>query len=192
MVTEAGERVGARAVIVATDGPGAHRLLGERVPDPGSRPVACSWFAARQAPITGAHLLLDGEGGGPAQNVVVMSEVAPSYAPRGRALIAAAVAGPSALDPALTARVAEQLARWFDSQTGDWEHLRTDVIAHGQPDQRPPLTARRRVALGEGVFVCGDHRDTASIQGAMFSGERTAAAVLEHLRGGSRAGAPSG
>jgi predicted NAD/FAD-dependent oxidoreductase len=37
------------------------------------------------------------------------------------------------------------------------------------------------VALGEGLFVCGDHRDTASIQGAMFSGERTARAVLDHL-----------
>jgi len=35
------------------------------------------------------------------------------------------------------------------------------------------------------MFVCGDHRDTASLQGAMFSGERTAAAVLRRLRGGS-------
>jgi hypothetical protein len=39
------------------------------------------------------------------------------------------------------------------------------------------------VALGEGLFVCGDHRDTASIQGALFSGGRTATAVLAHLRG---------
>jgi len=29
----------------------------------------------------------------------------------------------------------------------------------------------------EGLFVCGDHRDTASIQGAMISGRRAAAAV---------------
>jgi hypothetical protein len=37
------------------------------------------------------------------------------------------------------------------------------------------------VDLGHGMFVCGDHRDTASLQGAMFSGERTAQAVLAHL-----------
>jgi hypothetical protein len=33
------------------------------------------------------------------------------------------------------------------------------------------------------MFFCGDHRDTASLQGAMFSGGRAAAAVLAHLRG---------
>ena len=125
----------------------AHRLLGVRVPDPGSR-------------------------------------AAPSYAPAGRALVAAAVPGPAALDQGIMGQVREQLARWFDSGTADWEHLRTDVIEHGQPAQRPPLDPKQPVALGDGVFVCGDHRDTASIQGAMFSGGRTASAVLEHLRGG--------
>ncbi|MFM7871794.1 MAG: FAD-dependent oxidoreductase [Actinomycetota bacterium] len=34
------------------------------------------------------------------------------------------------------------------------------------------------MALGEGLFVCGDHRDTASIQGALYSGRRCAEAVL--------------
>jgi hypothetical protein len=90
-------------------------------------------------------------------------------------------AGSDALDPTVNARACEQPARWFGSTTGEWEHLRTDVIPHGQPAQGPPLHPKQRVALGDGVFVCGDHRDTASIQGAMFSGERTASAVLHHL-----------
>ncbi|MFZ0088999.1 MAG: NAD(P)/FAD-dependent oxidoreductase [Solirubrobacteraceae bacterium] len=179
---QSGERISARAVVVATDGPSAHRLLGDRVPDPGSRPAACCWFAAAAVPLPGPFLILDGEGTGPALNVVVMSEVQPSYAPSGRALIAAAVPGPPALGPNLAGRVHEQLARWFGASTGDLEHLRTDVIDHGQPSQTPPLDPRRRVDLGDGLFVCGDHRDTASLQGAMFSGERTAAAVLRRLR----------
>ncbi len=178
-----GERVTARAVVVATEGPSAHRLLGARMPDPGSRAAACCWFAAPSAPMPGRTLMLDGERSGPAKNVAVMSGVSPSYAPPSRALIAAAVPGPDALDPTVTDRVREQLARWFDSHTSDWEHLRTDVIAHGQPAQRPPFGPKQRVALGDGLFVCGDHRDTASTQGAMFSGERAAAAVLRHLSG---------
>lgn len=93
------------------------------------------------------------------------------------------VPGAEALHLAVTVRVLEQLARWFGSTTGDWTHLRTDVVDRGRPSPLPPLRPRQRVALGGGVFVCGDHRDTASIQGAMFSGERTAAAVLRHLRG---------
>ncbi|MEQ1701420.1 MAG: hypothetical protein ABMA25_15030, partial [Ilumatobacteraceae bacterium] len=56
--------------------------------------------------------------------------------------------------------------------------LRTDVIAHAQPDSLPPFHPKQPVALGEGLYVCGDHRDTPSIQGALFSGRRTAESVL--------------
>ncbi len=183
VVLRGGERVRARAVVVATDGPAAKRLLPRRVEDPGSRAAACCWFSASTAPAAGPTLMLEGAGKGPALNVVVMSEVQPSYAPAGRALVAAAVPGPSALDPKLDDRVRDQLADWFGSTTADWTHLRTDVIPHGQPLQRPPLNTKQSVTLGQGLFVCGDHRDTASIQGAMFSGERTAEAVLRRLRG---------
>jgi len=181
-VLEDGEVVQGRAVVVATDGPTAHRLLGTRVPYPGSRAAGCCWFATREPPMDGATLILDGESGGPALNMVVVSEVSPSYAPPRRSLVAAAVPGPAALDPSVTQSVREQLAQCFGSMSTDWEHLRTDVIAHGQPTQGPPLHPRQRVALGDSLFVCGDHRDTASLQGAMFSGERTATAVLNGLR----------
>ena len=178
-----GPTLGPRAVVVATEGPEAHRLLGPVVVDPGSRAVACCWYATPEAPLAGTALALDGDPGGPARNVAVLSNVAPSYAPDGRSLVAAAVPGPAALDPGVDRRVVEQLARWFGASTGDWQHLRTDVIAHGQPRQAPPLAPRRRVDLGGGRFVCGDHRDTASLQGAMFSGGRTAAAVVAYLAG---------
>ena len=180
---ESGERLSARTVVIATDGPAAHRLMGAAVPDPGSRPVAACWFSLPAPPAPGPFLMLDGVSGGPAKNVVVMSEVQPSYAPPGRALVVAAVPGAGALAPDLAARVSVQLSRWFDVGAGELELLRTDVIPHGQPLQRPPLPIKRRVDFRHGMFVCGDHRDTASLQGAMFSGERTAQSVLRHLSG---------
>ena len=45
----------------------------------------------------------------------------------------------------------------------------------------PPLDVRDPVALGDGLFVAGDHRDSASVQGALVSGRRAAWAVLGHL-----------
>jgi phytoene dehydrogenase-like protein len=180
---KSGEHLDARVVVVATEGPAAHRLLGRMVPDPGSRAAACCWFALTAPPLRQPFLILDGEGGGPALNVVVMSEVQPSYAPPGRALIAAAVPGPPALLPDIEHRVRDQLAEWFGASRAALEPLRTDVIPHGQPLQNPPLHPKQKVDLGDGMFVCGDHRDTASLQGAMFSGERTARAVLASLRG---------
>ena len=56
VILEGGEHVSGRATVVATDGPAAHRLLGERVPDPGSRSAACCWFAAPGPPLQGPLL----------------------------------------------------------------------------------------------------------------------------------------
>lgn len=178
-----GERVTARAVVVATDGPGAHRLLGAAVPPVASRPVAACWFALPSPPLRDPVLLLDGDDAGPVTNAAVMSEVSPDYAPPGRALLVAAVPGPEALAPGLATSVRDQLTRWFGATRADLEPVAIHVIPHGHPAVGPPLLPRRRVALGEGRFVCGDHRDTPSIQGAVFSGARTAAAVLAWLRG---------
>jgi hypothetical protein len=36
----------------------------------------------------------------------------------------------------------------------------------------------REVRVGDRIWVCGDHRDTASIQGALVSGRRCADAIL--------------
>ena len=40
---------------------------------------------------------------------------------------------------------------------------------------------QRPVRLRPGLYVCGDHRDNASIDGAMISGFRAAQAVMEDL-----------
>jgi phytoene dehydrogenase-like protein len=169
----------ARTVIVATDGPSASRLLG--LPAVGSRPVACVYFAAPEAPTELRYVMLDGHGVGPAANVTVMSNVAPSYAPAGQHLVAAAVPGRAADTDAETIEreVRVQLRGWWGAQVDAWRTLRTYVIPHGQPDQSPPLHPKQTVSLGGGVYVCGDHRDTASIQGALYSGRRCGEAVAQ-------------
>jgi monoamine oxidase len=57
----------------------------------------------------------------------------------------------------------------------------THVIKEALPVQAPPLQVRQPVELSERLFVAGDHRDTASIQGALVSGRRAATAVLVRL-----------
>ena len=161
-------------VVVATDGPTAAKLLG--LPNPGSQPVSCVWFSADIPPVTSRSIVLDGTNAGPALNLAVMTNVAPSYAPAGRHLIAAAC--PGALSANLEAEVRNQLTHWFGNVVDDWMTLRVDRIEHGQPVQTPPLKPRQAVKLADGRWVCGDHRDTGSLQGAMFSGRRTAEAIL--------------
>jgi phytoene dehydrogenase-like protein len=168
-----GRTITANAVVVATEGPASHRLIGTR--GVGSKPVTAVWFAADRAPSNRNLIVLDGDGTGLAGNVAIMSNAAPSYAPAGQALIVAAIAGVA--DPLAEPAVRRQLRGWWGLQVDSWRHLRTDAIAHGQPDQSVPFSPKRRISLGEGLFVCGDHRDTGSIQGALFSGRRTGEAV---------------
>ena len=62
----------------------------------------------------------------------------------------------------------------------------TREIPHALPAMTSPHPLLRPVqAPFRGVWVAGDHRDTSSIQGALVSGRRAAAAVTTDL-GGTR------
>jgi phytoene dehydrogenase-like protein len=180
-----GERLAARAVVVATDGPTASGLLGGEPPAPGSVAASCLYFATDRAPVDEPVIVLDGDGDGPVNNLCVPSSVAPTYAPAGAALVSAAVLDRPGLPrgPDLEAAVLAQLADWFGSGVVAWRHLRTYHIPHAQPAQPPGALdpPERPVRLRPGRYLCGDHRDNASIDGALASGRRAADAVLEDL-----------
>jgi phytoene dehydrogenase-like protein len=172
-----GERIAARAVVVATDGPAASTLLG--LPPVQSRTAGCVYFSADTPPNNKKYVILDGSGNGPVLNVAIISNVAPSYAPPGKHLIAAALPGVISGDLEQLAR--QQLREWWGPQVDSWKHLRTYAISHGGPVQSAPFSPKQRVSLGNGRFVCGDHRDTGSIQGALYSGRRCGEAVVRSL-----------
>jgi len=172
-----GERFDASAVIVATEGPVASELLG--LPTVESKAAGCVYFAADEAPSDTKCVILDGTGAGPVLNVAIMSNIAPGYAPAGRHLIVAAL--PGIADGDIESMARTQLRSWWGAQVDGWSHLATYRIPHGQPGQRPPFSPKQAVALPDGRFVCGDHRDTASIQGAMYSGRRCAETVTRTL-----------
>lgn len=174
VAVERGASVAAGNVVVATDGPVAADLLG--LPGVGSRPATCVWFRADRPPTSSRAVVLDGTGSGPALNVAVMTNVAPGYSSDGSAVVSAAC--PGVAEPDARHGVRTQLRSWWGAEVDRWDHLRTDVIEHGQPEQFPPLRPKQEVALGDHMYVCGDHRDTGSIQGALFSGRRCAIAVL--------------
>jgi phytoene dehydrogenase-like protein len=183
-VLASGESLAARAVVVATEGPEAARLTGA-FPPPGSCAQTCLHYGADEPPVDEPVLVLDGEGRGPVSNLVVPSRVAPLYAPPGKHLVAAVVLGDPALpDAALDAAVRTQLAGWFGPAPRAWRLLRVQRIRHALPAQHPPALEppERPVRIARGLYVCGDHRDTASIQGAMASGRRAAEAAIADLR----------
>lgn len=180
VVLEDGEELESEAVVIATDGPEAARIL-DAVEEPSSKGTACLYFQAEEPPGSEHILFLDGAGEGPVNNLACLSQVSPAYAPEGQQLISASCIGlPDLSEKELEVSVRAQMGRWFGPVAEKWRYLRTYRIAHAQPGQGPGVLepAERTVSLGKGLFVCGDHRDTASIQGALRSGTRAAKAVL--------------
>lgn len=178
---DGGERIRARAVIVATD---ARRLA---VLVPGSRApswVGCAtlYYAAPESPLGEPVLVLNGEPRtGPVNHVCVPSDVARGYAPRGQHLVSATTIGvPSGDDASVDRDAREQLARWFGAPAVDrWRLLRVSRVAHTLPRFAPGVSGARAVRLSDGLYACGDHLETPSINGALRSGRRAAEALLE-------------
>ncbi|MER7267992.1 NAD(P)/FAD-dependent oxidoreductase [Micromonospora carbonacea] len=176
--TQAGE-LRCRAVLVAVDPPTAGTLLPalDRVR---MHAYTTYYHATDTPPLDEPILLVDGDRRELVANTVVLSQAAPTYAPAGRHLVATSVVGPSAPpEPVVRA----ELARLYGRPTADWEHLTTVDVPAALPAAPPPQgRLRKPVALGGGLFVAGDHRDSPSIQGALASGWRAAGAVLAELR----------
>jgi phytoene dehydrogenase-like protein len=174
----------ARAVVVATDPVTAARLV-PGLPEPRMHALTTFYHLADEPPTHLAALHVDGHRRGPVLNTSVISNVAPTYAPPDRHLVSSTVLG--ARDDAATERsVRDQLALIYGRETRRWKHVRTYAIPHALPAMPAPLDVRKPVSVG-GLVVAGDHRDTSSIQGAMVSGRRAAAAVLDQLKEKSRA-----
>ena len=159
--------VAASSVVLLTCGSGAPARSCPSVARLGASPLA--------EPI----IALNASGVGLVNNVCVLSDVAPSYAPPGRALISVSVLGLHP-DAELPDRVKEELGAWFGAQVEEWIHLRTDLIKHALPEQLPePGGPKKEAFLKMGdVWICGDHTSSASIEGAIISGTQSAEMIL--------------
>jgi phytoene dehydrogenase-like protein len=182
-VVAGGARFEAAAVVVASDGEAARRFV-PALPELRHNGTVCLSFAAARDPVGERLLVLDGEGTGPVNHLCVPSAVAPSYAPAGRALVSANVIGTSgAGDAELERAVRVQLAGWFGPDVHDWGLLRIERVERALPHQ--PVgwlePVERELRFGERLFVCGDHRGLASLQGALRAGRCAAEAVKNAL-----------
>jgi hypothetical protein len=170
-----GRTVHADAVVVATDPAAAERLLpglGAAAP----RQVTTHLHVLSASPWR-LPLIVLGQPGGRLVNSAVVSDAQPAYSPDGRALVAS-----STLLPTKERDVRAEIAAAHGISPTELTHLTSVTVTGAQPAALPPLQLRRPVDLGDGLYVCGDHRDTPSIQGAMASGARAARAVLRALR----------
>lgn len=177
VILESGDTLRARRVVCALDSLGAARLgcPEQTIPAHG---VGVFYYTSPTPPFSEPLLVLNGDGAGPINNLSVLTNVQPSYAPAGVSLISVTVLGsldrPS--EGVLRESIAEQLREWYGPQVESWKFTRSFWIDSAVP-------ARPRLGCGwlehEGVFYAGDYLSYGSQNGALRAGRRVAQAVLE-------------
>lgn len=179
-----GERLEAKAVVIAVDGTEAARLTCDEIEKPEWRSATCLYYTAPTPPTPEPVLVLNGEGRGLVNNLAVPSAVSSDYAPAGSSLISITVVGEHQLSESeLHRSVLDEMRNWYGNVVETWRLLKTYRIRRALPNQNPPwlASAQRSTRLSSGLYICGDHRDNASINGAMISGRRAAESILEAL-----------
>lgn len=158
------------AVVVATDPATAVELL-PGLHEPQMRSVTSFHHAtALPSPRGEPAVLVDADPHSPVARTAAVSQAVPGRSPDGRTLISTNVVGhtgtrTSELESAVRARLGELYPGGDDR----WECVAVHHFPHAVPAMTSPHNFRRPVRLIHGLYVCGDHRGTAGIDGAMES-----------------------
>jgi len=188
-----GSTLKASAVVVATEGNVARTLLSTAgaalEEEREAKKTTCLYYsidgpAPTEEPILylNGDGVVDAEGSCKINNMCFPSNVSPSYAPAGKTLVSVSLIGvPSGSDEEVAGEVSKQMVEWFGASAAGWKLLKVYRIAYCQPNSEPPSERNKDTKVGDFLFVAGDHRETASLNGALRSGTRCAESVSEAL-----------
>ena len=185
VILDDGSELSAPQVVVATDAAAVGTLLPGREGGAAAsrhwKPTRLVAFAAPQSPLPGRVLLVNAAADGPIDNLTVPSDIVAGYAPAGSTLIYASIRGDRRDEGSeLVAAVRQQAAGWLGQSVRDWRHLTTVSVPSALPDESPAARRSRPAGprIAPGLWVCGDHCHSASINGALASGRLCAEAIL--------------
>lgn len=174
-------RYAASAVILATDIWSAAELH----PDvPSLDPVGCTtmYFSSDTPLYRDRLLVLNPNSDGFLNEAVQLTNIAPSYAPRGKHLLSCTSLVAQSLDDAtIEQRSRAELRQWFGARADALHCLGMYRIQRSQFAQ-PPHWRERRPAIRtdrRGLYLAGEYLQSSSIQGALSSGVQAAHAVME-------------
>jgi phytoene dehydrogenase-like protein len=172
---ESGESIEAERIVVATDAPRAAKLLGTP-PQTEFNSTVCLYFSSG-APleINGEpYLIINSNAGELIDHLLVVSDVAPTYAPAGKTLISVNIVGEKDLpDDVVQEKVRAELAKWFGGRHV-WRHLKTYKIADALPEYTENSSAVLDLKINERLFRCGDYAAYPSLNAAMKTGREVA------------------
>lgn len=176
-----GEEIKANTVVVATSSPIAEKFTQKTLPD---QPVSavCLYFAGDERLYNQRKILLNADPHAYVNNAVLLSNIAPTYAPPRKHLLSVTVLGnPAEDDESVAERSRAEIAGWFPNHDlSHWQLLAAYRLPFAQFLQAPGIydTLPGNQTDIRGLYLAGEYTQSSSIQGAMHSGELAAKEVL--------------
>lgn len=181
-----GEIIAADAVVIATPAPQAAVLTGLPMPQ-GKRETITVYFYGDAPVYRGKKLLLNANDDAFVNNAQMMTNIAPEYAPAGQHLLSATILGqPASTDTELYRRALADVHRMLSGDAAaqatlaSYQPLACYRIPYAQFDQPPglhPNLPDNRTSIA-GLYFSGEFTEASSLNAAMISGEKCAAAIL--------------
>jgi protoporphyrinogen oxidase len=179
--TSTGETYSAATILLATEPNDILQKVTENKISDARHSTTNLYLIADKSPIPKPMLALNANPERLVNNILVMNEVSPAYAPEGKYLISISINGlSSASDEELTENIKSELKPCFGDQTDQWQHLRTYRIDYALPNQDSVshnLTADQ-CKVREGLYITGDYLLNGSINAAMRAGRQAAEIIV--------------
>lgn len=170
-----GETIEAEKIVLATDANTATRLLVDNTKT-AFNATQCLYFET-DTPISISgkpYLMINANANELIDHLVVLSDIAPTYAPVGKILISVSVVGENSLsDGALKEKIEVELAQWFGEKR-TWRHLKTYRINEALPQHFNTSEMYKSLKINEFMFRCGDYTAYPSLNAAMKTGREVA------------------
>jgi phytoene dehydrogenase-like protein len=177
-----GERIQGDTVIIATSSPIAEKFIQKKLPDQAVSAV-CVYFAGDERLYSQRKIILNADPHAYVNNAVLVSNIAPTYAPPRKHLLSATVLGnPKEDDEEIAARCRTEIASWFPRHDlSYWQLLAVYRIPFAQFAQHPGIYDQLPTNTTDvaGLYIAGEYTQSSSIHGAMRSGEYAAREVLK-------------
>ena len=177
-----GEAIPAEQVVIATDSPEAARLSGLDLPTE-ARGSVCVYFGGKERLYKARKILLNTAPNAYVNNAVLLSNIAPTYAPPHRHLLSATILDPgSDDDEQIASRALAEIERMFPANDlSTWQLLGVYRVPFAQLVQNPGFFDNQpsNTTAINGLYLAGEYTTSSSIHGAMHSGEHAARAVLK-------------
>lgn len=160
--------------VVATDLTTAAQLL--ELSDISRQASSTTWYHEVPEGVSQSKMLrIDGQSRGPVINSILISNLVPSYAPAGRALLST-----TTIDSASESEVRRQLSQIWQVATSQWELIARYEIPAALPIFAPRSARAASSQIAQNLYISGDYRTSPSQNGALLSGRMAAEELLRN------------